>query len=120
MKKQILAIFSVVLIAISFAACGANDIKNDLKDDMSSVESMIDGTMKNPKISKNHTRVSKIVCDIAGHGKSIKSRQFNDWYYPNISKALTHSKDFASDYPEILDKLGTNLPELLLELGLSE
>ena len=29
MKKQILAIFSVVLIAISFAACGANDIKNE-------------------------------------------------------------------------------------------
>lgn len=90
------------------------DVKNHYSNDE------LAEILANPKISKNHTRVSKIVCDIAGHGKSIKSRQFNDWYYPNISKALTHSKDFASDYPEILDKLGTNLPELLLELGLSE
>ena len=74
MKKQILAIFSVVLIAISFAACGANDIKNDLKDDMSSVESMIDGTMKNPKISKNEAK------DIALKHANLKEDEVTSLY----------------------------------------
>lgn len=74
MKKQILAIFSAILIAVSFAACGADDMKSDLKDDMSSVESMIDGTMKNPKISKNEAK------DIALKHANLKEDEVTSLY----------------------------------------
>lgn len=74
MKKQILAIFSAILIAVSFAACGADDMKDDLKDDMSSVESMIDGTMNNPKISKNEAK------DIALKHAKLKEDEVTSLY----------------------------------------
>ncbi len=55
MKKQLLAIFSALIIAVLFTACGMNDMKNEVKDDMSSIESAID----NPSMqNKNNSRIS--------------------------------------------------------------
>ena len=49
MKKQFLAIILSLSFAVLFTACGAEDIKNDMKDDMSSIESAID----NPSMQSN-------------------------------------------------------------------
>lgn len=69
--------------------------------------------LENQKISNAHTVVSKEVCNYASHGKKISSKKFEKFYLPNIASAMAHANDFASDYPDLLDRLGTNLPKLL-------
>lgn len=72
----------------------------------------------NPKISSRHTQVSSEVSKRAHHSKRIPKGTFMEKYYPNIEAAVSHSKDFAIHFPELFDKLGTNIPELLEEIGL--
>lgn len=71
----------------------------------------------NTKVSGKHTKISLEVSDRAHHNKKITSRVFEEYYYPNITKAIKQSEGFAHDFPDLFDKLGTNLSDLLKELG---
>lgn len=71
--------------------------------------------LENPKVSAHHTAVSKEVSTIAHHGKSITG--FDTRYYPHISEAVTHVKDFAITFPELYDNLGSNLHDFISMLS---
>jgi len=53
----------------------------------------------------------------AHHTKSIGRKKFFDEYLPKIPHAIECAKGFATELTDILDNIGTNLPELLNELG---
>lgn len=72
---------------------------------------------QNQRISNRHTVISNAVSRIARHSKSISSAKFEQFYFPNIAIALSRAKDFANSFPDIYDQLGTNLPQLLNDLG---
>lgn len=71
----------------------------------------------NPKISDRHTQVSFEVSKRAHHSKKIPQTVFMAKYHPNIEIAIVRSSNFALHFPELLDKLGTNIPELLELIG---
>lgn len=73
--------------------------------------------LDNPKISGQHTQVSAEVSKRAHHNKKISQAVFMAKYYPNIEAAINRSKNFALHFPELLDNLGTNIPELLEIIG---
>ena len=56
------------------------------------------------------------VSAIAHHKKRISQGIFDSKYWPNISVAIERSKEFAIDLPDLMDNLGTNLSDLLLEI----
>lgn len=70
--------------------------------------------------SRKHTFVSFEVSKRAHHTKEISKKKFDQEYYPNIYQAINRAKDFATDINKIIDSLGTNLPELLSKLGVSD
>ena len=69
---------------------------------------------ENPKVSANHTFVSREVSLKAHHGK--QGIGFKKNYLPNVSKALLRSKDFALISEELLDNIGCNLSLLIEEM----
>lgn len=70
----------------------------------------------NKHVSNRHTVTSAEVSDRAGHGKHISASKFDKKYYPNIPKAIERAKDFFTEFPDLLDGLGTNIPDLLHEI----
>ncbi len=77
----------------------------------------LDEILINEKISKGHTYVSHEVSQRAHHNKRISLRIFKTMYLPQISQAIKNSKTFAVNLEEILDNLGSNLPELFHIIG---
>ena len=71
----------------------------------------------NPKVSSRHTRVSREISRRARHQKHIPAPVFQSRYFPHIAAAIERSQKFASQFPELLDQLGTNLPELFREIS---
>ena len=71
---------------------------------------------ENRHVSKQHTIVSKEVSDIAGHNKSISEQTFQLYYLKNIKKAITNSKEFATDKLQLLNLVGTNIGEFMEEI----
>lgn len=71
----------------------------------------------NKSISNNHTKVSDEVSKRANHKKKISEKIFNEHYFPHINEAIERAKDFATDFPRLFDELGSNIPELLREIG---
>lgn len=66
----------------------------------------------NPVISNQHTKISFEVSKRAHHKKAISALKFEKYYYANIRQAIQHSKNFATEFPAILDNLGSNLHKL--------
>lgn len=73
--------------------------------------------LKNAVVSNKHTKTSFEVSKRAHHKKTISFKKFEQYYYSNITLAIQRSKKFAAEFPELLDKLGSNLPELFEELN---
>lgn len=71
----------------------------------------------NKKVSDTHTTVSFEVSKRAHHKKTISSGKFIKLYYPNIAKAMKNAESFSTDFPDLFDNLGSNLPKLLNILG---
>ena len=69
---------------------------------------------ENPKISDQHTFVSKAVSERGHHGKS--GIRFAVQYMPQIDKAVNQAKGFASKEDELIDNIGCNLWKLIEEL----
>ena len=90
----------------------------NVKDEFS--EEKLQELLVNEKVSNSHTKTSLEVSNRAGHGKNISKATFDSQYYPNISTALIHAKEFTSELPQLLDSLGTNVPQLMNILGYSE
>ena len=72
----------------------------------------------NPTISNRHTVVSHEVSARAHHGKSIGAGCFDKHYFPNLTQACLNVNQFKTSYPEILDDLGSTLPQLFDEFGI--
>lgn len=72
----------------------------------------------NPKISNQHTVISREVSTRAHHGKRIGADSFDKYYFPRIADALLNVNQFKTSYPDVLDDLGSNLPQLFGELGI--
>ena len=88
---------------------------SDVKTEFSDIE--LNDFLENAKVSQNNTKVSIEVSNRAHHAKSIGKCTFDMYYLPNIENAIARANQFATDYPDILDKLGTNLPQLFATLG---
>ena len=74
--------------------------------------------LSNKRVSSKHTFTSLEVSQLCGHAKKISQKNFDMYYYPKITQAIEHSKAFACELEDIIDRLGTNLPELMLKLDL--
>ena len=86
----------------------------DVKAEFSSEEL---GLMKkNQKVSTHHTFVSRELSKRAHHAKTISPGKFRGMYFPNIGQAIKNVQKFATDFPELFDQLGSNLPKLFDEL----
>lgn len=72
----------------------------------------------NAKTSGQHTVTSAEVSNLAHHGKTINLGKFKACYYPKIKDAIAHAKSFTCEYPDVLDELGTNLPQLFISSGI--
>lgn len=75
--------------------------------------------LENKKVSNQHTFVSNEVSKRAGHAKMISKRVFDNVYYGNIQVAMDRAKGFSTQCPALFDNLGTNVPDLLQEIGVS-
>lgn len=71
----------------------------------------------NEKVSGRHTRVSREISRRAHHKKHITAPAFQKYYFPFIGAAIERAKKFAGRFPELLDQLGTNLPELFEKIS---
>ncbi|MEG1836070.1 MAG: RloB domain-containing protein [Oscillospiraceae bacterium] len=71
----------------------------------------------NAVVSNKHTETSLAVSKRAHHTKAICSSKFKQYYYSNIKLAIQRSKTFATEFPELLDNLGSNLSELFKEFN---
>lgn len=80
-------------------------------------EEQLEQFKENPKISHQHTVISREVSARAHHGKRIGAASFDKYYLPRITHALLNVNQFKTSYPDVLDDLGSNLPQLFDELG---
>ena len=69
---------------------------------------------QNPKVSEQHTFVSKAVSERGHHGKS--GIRFVTQYMPNIDQAIEQAKKFASNEDDLINDIGCNLWKLMEEL----
>ena len=69
---------------------------------------------ENSKVSNNHTYVSKIVSDIAHHGKN--GIGFEKKYLPFVDKAIERAKKFPCEEERLIDEVGSNVWKLIEEL----
>lgn len=76
-----------------------------------------DKLLVNAVVSNQHTETSLAVSERAHHKKTISSSKFKQYYYSNIKLAIQRSKIFATEFPDLLDKLGSNLSELFKEFN---
>jgi len=88
----------------------------DVKTDYSP-EQLIE-FLENKKVSKQHTYTSKEVSELAQHSKTISFDKFRTVYFPKINYAMLNAKKLACNYPDILDHLGTNLPQFFEQIYL--
>lgn len=91
----------------------------DVKRDYS--EETLEGWIRNADGSANEQgsqQVGKEVSGKARHKKNISQGKFNEWYWPNISTAAERAAQFATDFPALMTELGTNIPDLLRNIGL--
>lgn len=86
----------------------------DVKAEFSNEE--LEQMKKNPKVSRQHTFVSRELSKRAHHAKTISPGKFKETYFPNIGQAIQNVQEFATDFPELFDQLGSNLPKLFEEL----
>ena len=73
--------------------------------------------LMNAVISNQHTQTSFEVSKRTHHKKTIGFAKFKQFYYSNIKLAIQRSENFATEFPELFDKLGSNLPELFKEFN---
>ena len=77
--------------------------------------------LENPKVSNQHTYMSRLLGEMAHHTKRIGKEDFGKYYYGNIHRAIENSYSFATDIALIFNELGTNLGELINDcIGIQE
>lgn len=74
--------------------------------------------LENPKKSSKHTFVSNELSKLAHHSKKITQKKFDECYYPKMHDAIKNVEKFSKDLPDLLDHLGSNLPELYALMGI--
>ncbi len=81
-----------------------SDVKEEYKD-------RFDEILKNEKVSKHHTFISKEVSDKAHHGKGNIHFQKN--YLPYVFQASDRAKMFEGDEEKLVNSIGCNLWKLI-------
>ena len=90
------------------------DVATDYKDKLVNIaENKLTGKRKSLKY------VAKEVSKRANHSKSISKDTFIEHYLQQIPSAISRAQCFATTWPEVLDNIGTNLPDLFSKLGYS-
>lgn len=82
-------------------------------DALSSIEESL---LENKKGPGPHSYVGKLVSDIAHHKKKISPGKFKAFYKAKLQKARTAATHFATQNQDVLDKVGTTIPDLMDEL----
>lgn len=62
------------------------------------------------------TYMARLVKKKCGHGKSISELAFNKHYKKNLSCAVKNAKGLTTKMPSLLNKLGTNVCDLVAEM----
>lgn len=62
------------------------------------------------------THMARLVKKRCGHGKKIKEAIFLKHYWRNVDRAINNANELTTKMPALLDKLGTNVGELVSEL----
>ena len=62
------------------------------------------------------TYMARLVKKRCGHGKKIKEPIFLKHYWRNVNRAIDNANGLTTKMPALLDKLGTNVGELVSEL----
>lgn len=81
----------------------------DVKTEMANEQQRL---IQNPKVSNKHTFVSRKLSSLTHHTKEIPEKAFKQHYLPNTDKAITRANEYSTDRDELIDKLGTNIPQL--------
>lgn len=84
-----------------------SDVKDEYQEQMDLIK-------LNPKISGNHTFVSKEVSEKAHHGKG--GINFKKNYLPNVELAIERAKTFESEEEKLIDNVGCNVWKLLEDM----
>ena len=83
-----------------------SDVKNEYKERLEDIR-------ENKRLSDKHTFVSREVSTKTHNGKkAISDGTFNGYYLSNIDTAIKRAKGFAEKPREILENIGTSIPEL--------
>ena len=90
------------------------DVKSEFSDDD------LEALRLNHPISNRHTRVSLEVSKRAHHNKTISAKKFEEYYFTQIPQAIVNAGQFVTEFPQLLDNLGTNLPKLFDQLNYTE
>ena len=81
------------------------DVKEEYKDKLGDI-------LENRKVTSSHTFVSKELSQKANHGKTISEKAFKENYLDNIDIAIERAKQFEQTERGLINKLGSNIPEL--------
>lgn len=72
----------------------------------------LDEILNNKVDEHGNTYVSNLLHELTGQRKAIQVKTFEKYYLPNVDLAIARAKGFASG-DELLDKIGSNLGELI-------
>ena len=72
----------------------------------------LDKILNNKVDEHGNTYVSNLLHELTGQRKAIQVKTFEKYYLPNVDLAIARAKGFASG-DELLDKIGSNLGELI-------
>lgn len=83
-----------------------------VSDVASEFSEKLEDILKNEVNEKKNSYVSELLYEKTGERKAIQVKTFEKFYLPNIDLAVERAKKFAEN-DQLLDKLGTNLWELI-------
>lgn len=71
-----------------------------------------DVCLKNRKMSNRKTYVGKELSNFVPHGKGISEEIFEFYYLPKIRFALENARKLSTEWSELIENIGSNLPDL--------
>lgn len=83
-----------------------------VSDVSSEYAEFLEDILRNETDEKKNTFVSNLLYEKTGERKAIQAKAFEKYYLPNVDSAIERAKGFAPS-EQLLEKLGTNLGELI-------
>lgn len=83
-----------------------------VSDVASEYSESLEDILRNESDNNHNSFVSNLLYEKTGQRKAIQAKTFENYYLPNIDLAIERAKGFAPS-EQLIDKLGTNLWELI-------